>query len=147
MDLVSTEINQGELKRLLCQRKYHEPSSKSKKMVKILACVFGLIMGFVNGLFGAGGGMLAVPVLTYLYGLNAKRAHATAILVILPLCMVSAVVYLTREGGDWQVYVPTIAGVVVGGVVGAYALKKCGNVVLQFVFYGVMLLAGLKMLF
>ena len=89
--------------------------------------------------------MLAVPILTMVAGLNMKRSHATAILVILPLCAVSSVVYLSKgiDGGD--VFLPTILGVVLGGIFGAYALKKCSNIFLQILFYVVMLLAGIKM--
>ena len=122
---------------------------ENKKSIskKTIALIFGgLFIGFVNGLFGAGGGMLAVPLLTMVALLNVKRAHATAILVILPLCAVSSVVYLMRgvDGGD--AFTPTIIGVVLGGVLGAFALKKCSNVFLQILFYGVMFLAGMKMM-
>ena len=119
--------------------------STAGKTVTLVFC--GLFIGFINGLFGAGGGMLAVPLLTMVAGLVAKRAHATAILVILPLCAVSSVVYLAKgiDGGD--AFIPTIIGVIAGGVLGAFALKKCSNVFLQMLFYGVMFLAGMKMIF
>jgi uncharacterized membrane protein YfcA len=128
-----------------CTLKYALPKKKKMKKMSLLMAVAGLFIGFVNGLFGAGGGMLAVPVLTMVAGLNMKRSHATAILVILPLCAVSSVVYLSKgiDGGD--VFLPTILGVVLGGIFGAYALKKCSNIFLQILFYGVMLLAGIKM--
>ena len=126
-------------------QKFALPKKKKMKKMSLLMAVAGLFIGFVNGLFGAGGGMLAVPVLTMVAGINMKRSHATAILVILPLCAVSSVVYLSKgvEGGD--VFLPTILGVVLGGIFGAYALKKCSNIFLQILFYGVMLLAGIKM--
>jgi uncharacterized membrane protein YfcA len=126
-------------------QKFALPQKKKMKKMSLLMAVAGLFIGFVNGLFGAGGGMLAVPVLTVVAGLNMKRSHATAILVILPLCAVSSVVYLSKgiDGGD--VFLPTILGVVLGGIFGAYALKKCSNIFLQILFYGVMLLAGIKM--
>ena len=132
--------------RLLGQKKFACDTQKRQNVTKILAVFLGAVMGFVNGLFGAGGGMLAVPVLLWLFGLNAKRAHATAILVILPLCVASAVIYLVKGGGDLGVYLPTTFGVVIGGLIGAYALKKCSNQTLQFVFYSLMLLAGVKMI-
>ena len=51
--------------------------------------LFGFLIGIVNALFGAGGGMIAVPFLRTL-GLSQKQAQATAICVILPLTVVSA---------------------------------------------------------
>ena len=107
----------------------------------------GVFIGVVNGLFGAGGGMVAVPVLSIIAGLDAKRAHATAILVILPLCAVSSIVYLTKGIENDGVFAPTIIGVVLGGILGAYALQKCSKIFLQILFYGVMFLAGIKMMF
>lgn len=143
MDAVLRERVKG----LISQKKFEKETPKKSKVVKGASVLLGVLIGFVNGLFGAGGGMLVVPVLTFLLGLNTKRAHATAILIILPLCAVSGVVYLTRGMGGEGMFLPTVGGVVLGGIVGAFALKKCSGVALQFVFYGIMLLAGLKMIF
>ncbi len=141
------EILNAELKHLAKKKKFANPSKKNERTGEIVAIVLGGIIGFVNGLFGAGGGMLVVPVLSTILGYTTKKAHATAILIILPLCLVSGVVYLVRGVSDGGVFLPTILGVVFGGILGAYALKKCSNVALQFIFYGVMLVAGIKMLF
>lgn len=40
---------------------------------KILTCFCSIFIGIVNGLFGAGGGMLAVPCLNYICGLDEKE--------------------------------------------------------------------------
>lgn len=121
-----------------------KPRERKKKAILLAVC--GLAVGAVNGLFGAGGGMLAVPVLTFAAGLGEKKAHATAIAVILPLCLVSTVVYAVRGIFDYSVLPPTIAGVLIGGLTGAVALKKLSAPVLNFLFYGLMLFAGVKMM-
>ena len=51
---------------------------------KKLLC--GTAVGAANSLFGGGGGMLAVPLLCAT-GYAEKQAHATAILVILPVSL------------------------------------------------------------
>ena len=53
----------------------------------------GALAGFVNGFFGAGGGMLVVPLLIVLVGLADKQAFSSAISIILPLTIVSLVIY------------------------------------------------------
>ena len=121
-----------------------KPRERKKKAILLAVC--GLAVGAVNGLFGAGGGMLAVPVLTFAAGLGEKKAHATAIAVILPLCLVSTVVYAVRGTFDYSVLPPTIAGVLIGGLTGAVALKKLSAPVLNFLFYGPMLVARVKMM-
>ena len=55
----------------------------------------GLGAGVINGLLGAGGGMVVVPLLSAM-GVRGKRSHATALMVIVPLSAVSAVLYLVQ---------------------------------------------------
>ena len=57
----------------------------------------GALAGFVNGFFGAGGGMLLVPLLIWLCRLEDKAAFSSAIAVILPLCIVSIVIYALHD--------------------------------------------------
>lgn len=114
---------------------------------KILMCFCSVFIGVVNGLFGAGGGMLAVPCLTYVGKLDEKSAHATAIAAILPLCLVSAIVYALKESCKNEVILPVVIGVTAGGIFGALLLKKLSSDVVSFVFYALMTFAGFKMIF
>lgn len=114
---------------------------------KILMCFCSVFIGVVNGLFGAGGGMLAVPCLTYIGKLDEKSAHATAIAAILPLCLVSAIVYALGESCKNEVILPVVIGVTAGGIFGALLLKKLSSDVVSFVFYALMTFAGFKMIF
>lgn len=127
-------------------RKYNRPSAKSAKRKRACIAVAGAFIGIVNGIFGAGGGMLAVPALSFILGYDEKHAHATAIAVILPLCLVSTVVYLVRGSFDWAAVAPTVVGVVIGGILGAMLLKKLSGDLISFLFYGLMLFAGIKMI-
>lgn len=90
---------------------------------KVLCVAGGLLGGFINGLMGGGGGVVIVLLLTGLYRLSAKKAQATALLVILPLTVISAVVYIIG-GADWGNVLSTSAGFTVGGAVGALLLNK-----------------------
>ena len=119
-------------------------ASGKKKAAMILA---GLFIGAVNGLFGAGGGMLAVPCLTYIGSLDEKSAHATAIALILPLCLVSSIAYGVGASFENGVILPTVLGVTIGGILGACLLKKLSSNVVSFLFYALMTFAGFKMIF
>ena len=46
----------------------------------------GAAAGLTNGFFGGGGGSVLVPMLTRVCGLDQRRAVATSVAVILPLC-------------------------------------------------------------
>ena len=76
----------------------------------------GLGAGAVNGLFGAGGGMVLVPLLTLLTTLKETEIFPSSIAIILPICLVSlSVTALTGEIA-WQKAFPYMIGSAVGGI-------------------------------
>ena len=100
----------------------------------------------MNGFFGSGGGVLAVEAMTRL-GEEEKRAHASAILAILPLCVVSAAVYALHGAIPWRMETwLLLAGGAAGGALGALALDKLPPAWVNLLFTGLILLAGLRML-
>ena len=108
---------------------------------------FGALIGFINGFFGGGGGMIAVPVLENFFGFDQKNSHATSIAVILPITIASAIIYLVGGKIDWAILGVCTAGVCGGGLLGAMLLKKTQNKVVGYIFCLVMLVAGVRMLF
>ncbi len=113
-----------------------------KKERIILTVIASLFVGVANGLFGGGGGMLVIPIFTILLGLEEKLAHSSAILTILPLSIVSGIVYIvqgnfTIPDGLW-----VGGGVIIGGLIGTFVMKKLSNNVLKIVFYTLMIVAG-----
>lgn len=82
------------------------------------AGVAGGLAGLCNGLFGGGGGSVLVPLLTRLCGLSQRQAFATSVAVILPLCVLSAGIYLARGRLDLVAAAPYLAGGALGGWLG-----------------------------
>lgn len=126
------------------QRSGGRGKDKGKKRWILALC--GLFTGAVNGLFGGGGGMIVVPALTKIAGYSVKEAHATAILVVLPVTLISAFVYFYHADYDLSVVVPCAVGMTAGGVLGAFALKKLSSPVVSVIFALVMLAAGIRMM-
>lgn len=120
-----------------------KPRGKIKTLIAVAAALF---VGVANGLFGGGGGMLVVPVFTLLCGLDEKTAHSSAILTILPLSLVSGIIY--AYNGNFQtpqgLYVG--AGVILGGLIGTFLMKKFSGNFLRIIFYTLMIVAGASML-
>lgn len=52
-----------------------------------LAATLGIVAGVMSGLFGVGGGILFVPILTWL-GLTQLHAEASSLLAIIPTVLV-----------------------------------------------------------
>ena len=101
----------------------------------------GIATGLANCVFGSGGGIIAVPAMVLLLGLDEHIAHATAIAVILPLTLVSALLYISGSYLDWGVTWKTIIGGAAGGYAGAKLLKVLPENILRKVF-GLFIIAG-----
>jgi uncharacterized membrane protein YfcA len=119
----------------------------TKRKETIFYVIIGLVAGFVNGIWGGGGGIFVVPLLVYLMKYEARKAHATAIVIILPLCIVSAITYILQGIYNFPLTFKVGAGVVAGGILGAFLLKKLSNNILSYIFYSVMIVAGIRILF
>ena len=89
--------------------------------------------------------MIAVPVLTYIFAFEKKCAHATAILVILPVTVFAAAVYFFKVGYDAVTLLVVALGVVSGGVAGAKLLKKLPQKAVAIAFILLMAASGVKL--
>ena len=131
----------------MLKKKSNENKVKNHNKSSVFAIVTGVVAGLVNGVFGGGGGMIVVPMLTLLMKREQKKAHATAILIILPLSITSGLFYLSFGNFDVNVGLPVVVGVIAGGVLGAFALAKLSSKWIMIIFSVVMAVAGGKMLF
>ena len=107
--------------------------------------LIGALIGFVNGFLGAGGGVLLVPFLTYALKQETKVAHATAVLVMLPISLISAVIYIIKGEFNFLVTLPVFIGSAVGGTVGAILLKKLNSWIITLIFSLVLIGSGVYM--
>lgn len=121
----------------------NELESKGNIFVKFLT---GALIGFVNGFWGGGGGMICVPLLMQIIKLPEKKAHATTLLIMLPLSIASLCVYLI--GGNLQIIdaIKIGSGFIVGGVIGAIILKFISNIWLGIIFSIIIIAGGVKLL-
>jgi len=81
---------------------------------------FGLILagfcaGAVNGLFGAGGGMVLIPLLSLLTSLQDRDMFSGSIAIILPMCIVSLIATALTGSICWQESLPYLPGSALGG--------------------------------
>ncbi len=103
-----------------------------------------LAVGVVNGLFGAGGGMLAVPLLKST-DISQKQAHANCVAIILPMTVFSTVVYLMQGRMVVSDALPFFAPGLLGALAGTFILSKINNKWLKKVFSCFMIWAGISL--
>ena len=114
-----------------------------KRLAPILT---GAAAGIVNGFFGAGGGMLVLPLLERTTELSAQKRFATSVTIILPLSAVSAAVYLLRGGAFAAQAVTYLVGGAAGGVLAGAVLKKLPTKLLRVVFALFLVWGGVRLL-
>ncbi len=78
--------------------------------------VAGFCAGAVNGLFGAAGGMVLVPLLTLLTDLEENEIFPSSISIILPICLVSLAYTAFTTGIDYRYVFPYLIGSALGGI-------------------------------
>ncbi|MBQ9519764.1 MAG: sulfite exporter TauE/SafE family protein [Firmicutes bacterium] len=116
----------------------------SKKKISALT---GLAAGFFGGLFGSGGGTVAVPAMEKFLSTDEHKAHATAIALILPLCVLSGAIYFYGETVPAKQTLFACAGGILGGHIGAKLLGWIKGRTLHIIFGIFMLAGGVRMIF
>lgn len=115
-----------------------------KNKVKLLS--IGIITGFINGLFGSGGGTIVVPALIFLLGMDDHKAHATAISIILPLSIISTIIYLSNKSIQLKIALPIAIGGVIGSFIGAKTLNKIPINILRKIFGSIIIYTAIRMI-
>jgi uncharacterized membrane protein YfcA len=127
-------------------KKSAQAKNNTMKKDSIKKAAVGVVSGFMAGLFGSGGGIAVVEGLERI-GTEERRAHATSLAVILPISVLSSVLYFT--GG----YVPLgqtlylCGGAIAGGLLGAFFLSKVKVKLLNRIFTLLILASGVRLLF
>lgn len=95
---------------------------KLRKHMAVL--IAGAAAGAVNGLFGAGGGMVLVPLLRMDQNLDENSIFPSSVAIILPVCLVSLVCTAFSSSLPFSASVPYLIGSTAGGfLAGRYGGK------------------------
>lgn len=113
----------------------------NKEKLKIIG--LGMMTGIINGLFGSGGGTIIVPTLIYILGVDDYKAHGTAIAVILPLSIISTIIYMKYNVINYDIAINIALGGILGSYFGAKYLNKVPIKILRKVFGGLIIFASL----
>lgn len=113
-------------------------------MGKIYFCILGIITGIANGLFGSGGGIIAVPMLKK-SGMKTKESHATSLALTLPLSIVSCFFYVKNSSGILSNSLRLIPLGLVGAVLGSFIMKKISPKRLKKAFGLILIISGIRL--
>lgn len=114
-----------------------------------LLALFGLLAGTVNGLLGAGGGIIIVFALNKILGdraLDKNGAFATALCIMLPISVLSVLIYSSRGHVSMEGFGVFIIPALLGGAVGGLLLGKLKTAFLKKLFAGLIIVSGILLI-
>jgi len=109
--------------------------------------LIGLATGFLSGLMGVGGGIIAVPAMVGILHVSQHKAHGTSLAMMVMTATASAIAYSSRGEVDLRLAVLLSIGTVVGAYLGARVMSRVPAHQLRLIFGVFILLVGLRMVF
>jgi hypothetical protein len=113
-------------------------------MKTIQKITIGITAGLLNGLFGSGGGVVAVPMLERSQ-IEQRKCHATSVVLIFVLSLVSTAMYAMKDRLDYSTALEFIPAGLIGAIFGSFLLKKIKNNLLRRVFGVIILISAIRM--
>jgi len=95
-----------------------DPLVRITPAIAVRLAVGGLIVGFLSGFFGIGGGFLIVPAIMLGSGMATLNAVGSSLVSVGAFGLTTAATYATAGMIDWPVAAAFIAGGVAGGLGG-----------------------------
>lgn len=106
----------------------------------------GMLIGFITGLVGAGGGFLIIPALVWLTGLPFKTAVGTSLFIIAINSLLGFLGDLLNYGMDWNLLLTLTALAAVGILIGNSLQKRISAPDLRRAFGWFILVVGMLIL-
>ena len=112
----------------------------------VMFIISGVCAGTINGLFGAGGGMVLVPLLTLLTDISDDQVFTASICIILPICVASLFATAMHTDIAWTHALPYLLGSTAGGVLAGILGKHIKTSWLHKMLGGMILWGGIRYL-
>ncbi len=115
------------------------------KISRLRLSVVGALCGMMNGIFGSGGGLVAVPSLQKC-GFEVKKAHASSLALTGTFSVISAITYYMNGYADFGMAFRYIPGGIAGAIVGALLMKRISPAMLKKVFGVILIISGVRII-
>lgn len=92
----------------------------NQQQIIIISIVAGMLLGFISGVVGIGGGIYLIPLILILDLGNPKEAAACGAIFIWVNSAVGISARFVHQPVDFMQYLPLIIAVIIGGLLGSY---------------------------
>jgi hypothetical protein len=109
--------------------------------------VLGVAAGIVSGTLGVGSGIILVPALVVLWGVDQKAAQGTALAAMVPMALVGALRYWRNPQIEMNTAVIglIVIGALVGTLAGTELAGRLPSGILRKIFACILLAAAIRM--
>ncbi len=106
----------------------------------------GAAAGAINGIFGAGGGMVLIPLLTTFAVLEEKALFPASVCIMLPICCISLLIYGAHASLPFQAALPYLIGSIAGGILAGIIGSKIPTLWMHRALGAIILWGGIRYL-
>jgi uncharacterized membrane protein YfcA len=99
----------------------------------------GLLTGLLAGFFGVGGGFILIPILLAVYGMSAKSAFGTSLLVVACLSVPGTIAHSINHHVQFLLVLVMVLGAVPGSMIGSKLALRLKDSLLKRAFGAIML--------
>ncbi|NLT74376.1 MAG: sulfite exporter TauE/SafE family protein [Chloroflexi bacterium] len=114
-----------------------------------LLSYFGLLLGFLTGLLGVGGGVLLLPALVYLVGMRTHAAIVTSSVMVWLTSLVAGVSHASAGNVDLMLLLVLLLGGTIGAQVGLVLCNRLSGARLRqyfaYVVLGVVVMVAIRL--
>jgi uncharacterized membrane protein YfcA len=110
------------------------PNVQLRRVSVPILAYLGFVLGVASGLMGIGGGVLLMPILLYGYGLSARNAAGTGVLLLFVTVAIGTVEQALRGYVSLKLAMAILIGSSVGSQLGALTTQVLPNRMLRLIF-------------
>ena len=123
-------------------RGVHDYNNDDERFMPVLLIIQGMLIGFLTGLVGAGGGFLIVPALVFLTGLGFKTAVGTSLFIIAISSLSGFLGDLMNYSLDWSFLLIITMLATLGILIGNQLTHRISSIQLRKIFGWFLLIVG-----
>lgn len=116
---------------------------KNKTVAYMIA---GAAAGAVSGFFGAGGGLILVPLLSRVVNVDEHLLFPSSLSIMLPLCITALLMQAFQNPIPWMDAAPYLIGSIPGGIAAGVLSRRVPTVWLHRILGAFILTGGIRFL-